>query len=188
MVLALSKDGTLYSWGSDPHGALGTGGTEQLTPKAILTDVKSCDIRSSELLSWGWADTEDTVLTACSAIRKDGSLWVWGFNRGNLLGLGHGDPVTVPTKAAEHVKLHRAFANDYLTEDGQLVDWAFVQERTETPDEIDFSPRVIASGVHEYIPGPYGWRAVILEDGTLLVRPVTDNPLEREPVRPFGDR
>ncbi len=186
MVLALGKDGTLYSWGSDPHGALGTGGTEQLTPKAILTDVKSCDIRSSELMSWYWSDTEDTVLTACSAILEDGSLWVWGFNRGNLLGLGHGEMVTVPTKAAEHVRRHMALANDYLTEDGKLVAWAFVPERSETPDEVDLFPRVIASGVKKYIPGLYGWRAVILGDGTLLVRPVSDSVIPEEPVKPFG--
>ena len=192
-VLALGTDGTLYSWGSDEHGALGTGGTEELTPKAILTGVKDYNIQTREQISWRFGmypNIEGTELTACSAIREDGSLWVWGFNWGNLLGFGNEDDVNVPTKLADNVRLHMAFANDYLTEDGQLIGWTFNAAGApggyhDIP-EIDGEHHVIASGVREYVPGLYGWRALILEDGTLLTKPHPDTTFMQYPAAPFG--
>lgn len=73
-AVALRADGSLWAWGSNFYGQLGTGSTaDQPTPVRIGTDT--------------WQSVCAGVF-ATLAIRTDGSLWAWGMNGNGQLGLG----------------------------------------------------------------------------------------------------
>ena len=66
-TVALKKDGTLWAWGNNWAGSLGTGSTSN---SAIPVQIGSAT-------NWVkvWAGTLETV-----ALQSDGSLWYWGVN------------------------------------------------------------------------------------------------------------
>ena len=75
-TLAIKTDGTLWAWGSNNCGQLGTNNyADQLTPVQIglLTNWKHVSV--------GEYDT--------AAIKTDGTLWTCGYNSRGQLGLGH---------------------------------------------------------------------------------------------------
>eukprot|EP00026_Physarum_polycephalum_P001398 Phypoly_transcript_01399.p1 GENE.Phypoly_transcript_01399~~Phypoly_transcript_01399.p1 ORF type:complete len:917 (+),score=105.43 Phypoly_transcript_01399:210-2960(+) len=83
--VALSKDGEVYSWGSNTNSELGVEGNPlkcqpgalvNLTNVAQITCVKSSNF----------------------AITKDGDLFVWGQNTWGQLGLGHSRNIPIPSK------------------------------------------------------------------------------------------
>jgi alpha-tubulin suppressor-like RCC1 family protein len=78
--LALLRDGSAWAWGANVRGQLGDGTT---TGRRQAVQVRLSD---DEFL-------EDAVATAAGqyhslAIREDGSVWSWGFNRDGQLGNG----------------------------------------------------------------------------------------------------
>src|SRR3989344_2577189 len=79
--LGIRTDGTLWSWGYAGYGALGLGNT---TPnKLVPTQVGTLTT---------WAEVS-AALNNSFAIKTDGTLWAWGYNRSTASGLlGLGDP------------------------------------------------------------------------------------------------
>lgn len=76
--VALASDGTVWSWGQGAFGALGSGGTDNLTaPTQVLTDWGS---RSIIELAAG----TNHVL----ALASDGTVWAWGTSDEGQLGDG----------------------------------------------------------------------------------------------------
>ncbi len=74
----VKEDGSLWTWGSNSCGQLGDGTkTNRLQPVEIMEDVSS--------VSLGFSD-EYSIYSA--AIKKDGSLWMWGGNDRGQLGDG----------------------------------------------------------------------------------------------------
>src|ERR1039458_3229066 len=72
---ALRSDSTLWSWGFNGDGELGTGNTiGKLSPVQIGTDHDWTDI------SVGGYN--------CLAIKSDGTLWGWGYNHSGQVGDG----------------------------------------------------------------------------------------------------
>lgn len=71
---AITKDGSLWTWGPDYKGRLGTGSrnynTEPVRPQKIMTNV--CAVSCGE--------------NHAAAIKNDGSLWMWGDNQDGELG------------------------------------------------------------------------------------------------------
>ena len=93
---AIKTDGSLWTWGRDYFGALGSGGVGdsgsgpfkyRCTPTKVLDDVVA--------VSCGAAHT--------AAIQSDGSLWMWGNNSHGELGLGNDRYSYVPIKMMDHV-------------------------------------------------------------------------------------
>ncbi len=83
--LAIKADGSLWAWGRNDSGRLGTGDTAQrLTPTHIGADT---DWRS---IAAGGAHT--------LALKADGSLWTWGENYFGQLGSGDTAPLLAPTR------------------------------------------------------------------------------------------
>ena len=68
---AIKKDGTLWMWGSNCYGELGSEPGSK-TPKKIMEDVSS--------VSLGYYHS--------AAVKKDGSLWLWGLNDEGQVGDG----------------------------------------------------------------------------------------------------
>lgn len=110
---ALKKDGSLYMWGANSSGTVGTGGTlNQSTPfKVNLEEIEFFD----------------NTNVSSAAISKDGSLYTWGTNTSGVLGNGSTDNVYTPDKIMDNIKSvslssHGAGA---VTKDGQLYMWGF---------------------------------------------------------------
>lgn len=78
-VLALKEDGTLWGWGWNTHDCL----MDAKDPKTGSSVVKT-PVQLSTDTDW---DIIFAVNEASYAIKKDGTLWTWGDNTENLLGL-----------------------------------------------------------------------------------------------------
>ena len=80
LTIAIKKDGSLWSWGSNGRGSLGVGYRTMeysLTPRRVGTSTE-------------WAYVFAYGLRAM-AIKTDGSLWGWGANAHGSLGDGTGE-------------------------------------------------------------------------------------------------
>jgi alpha-tubulin suppressor-like RCC1 family protein len=87
LSLAIKTDGTLWAWGSNFSGALGTGTTNQYSP-----------VQVGALTTWARVFAG---LHGGLAVKTDGTLWAWGYNLFGQLGLGdttnRSSPVQVGT-------------------------------------------------------------------------------------------
>ena len=92
-AFALREDDSLWAWGYNDEGNLGNGTTESvLSPVKILDDVAEIE-------------TNVQMHTNLSfAIKKDGSLWGWGYNLYGQLCTGNTEPVLLPVKITDDVK------------------------------------------------------------------------------------
>ena len=81
---AIKTDGTLWTWGRNSDGQLGTGGGDKPTPVQVASATK-------------WKQVSCLNLNT-AAIQTDGTLWTWGANSYGQLGVGdrfsRGSPVT----------------------------------------------------------------------------------------------
>ena len=87
-TVAVKTDGTLWTWGLNTSGQLGTGNTTA---------------RSSPVTTAGGGTTWNSLLAGSihtAAVKTDGTLWTWGNNQYGKLGLGdtviRSSPVSVP--------------------------------------------------------------------------------------------
>ncbi len=77
--LALKSDGSVWSWGLNTNGQLGTGSTTQQT-KAVQVQTASGTLAGIVQIVAGGAHGV--------ALKTDGTVWVWGKNANGQLGLG----------------------------------------------------------------------------------------------------
>ena len=110
-AMAITSDGTLWGWGGNRFGQLGTGTTEDSRPRParIMDDVIA--------VSAGYLYT--------MAITSDGTLWGWGYNRFGQLGDGTTENRHNPVKIMDDVIAvsagqSRTFA---ITSNGALWGW-----------------------------------------------------------------
>jgi alpha-tubulin suppressor-like RCC1 family protein len=83
-TVALRADGTLWGWGDNTYGQLGTGTTTRAS--------QPVQIGAGSTWQWVEAGRDGTA-----AIRQDGTLWVWGRNNLGQLGQGTVLPQSLPT-------------------------------------------------------------------------------------------
>lgn len=111
----------LYAWGSNAHGALGTGETAGTPRQAIVTGAQT--VRCSGAIAyvlkadgslWTWggnspsqalpspvAGIQGIAAVSCSdhdtlALMNDGTVWGWGYNNYGQLGYAASNPIPAP--------------------------------------------------------------------------------------------
>jgi len=117
-TLAIKKDGTLWAWGDNRLGQLGLGlGLADLYAHPTPTQVGSAS-------DWAAVSAGDFHAVA---LKKDGTLWAWGFNYYGELGLGDTHDRDAPTQVGSASNWAAVSANDYSTlalkKDGTLWSW-----------------------------------------------------------------
>jgi alpha-tubulin suppressor-like RCC1 family protein len=88
-VLALKSDGTVWGWGANNDGQIGTGttGTQVNSPTQILGLTQAVAVSAGKNHSL--------------ALLSNGTVWAWGYNADGELGNGTtGSPVTSPVQVA----------------------------------------------------------------------------------------
>lgn len=117
-TVALKSDGTIWSWGSNNSGNLGTGNTNNssvpLQEATSSTDWQSYAVGAEYTL----------------AIKTDGTLWSWGNNSARQLGIGNvgwymATPTQEITAADNWAKVYTAEGYSALAfkDDGTLWGW-----------------------------------------------------------------
>lgn len=109
-TLALKTDGTLWAWGGNDYGQLGTGSTEAaLQPVQILDQVAAISAGDYH----------------AAALGTDGTLWTWGDNLFGQLGDGTLNSRTSPAPVLDQVTAVSAGvgATAALRSDGTLWTW-----------------------------------------------------------------
>jgi alpha-tubulin suppressor-like RCC1 family protein len=89
---AIKTDGTLWSWGDNNHGKLGTGiSSNTLSSASTPVQVYAGGTDWKQVSSAGGG-----VMGYTYAIKTDGTLWVWGDNQyGGMLGIGSSASINV---------------------------------------------------------------------------------------------
>ena len=84
---AIKTDGTLWTWGRNSYGQLGIGQPDN-------------QHRSSPTLvsGTGYSRVQSGTYRNTMATRTDGTLWIWGYNTGGVLGQNNGTPSTNPVQ------------------------------------------------------------------------------------------
>ncbi|MDI6787690.1 MAG: fibronectin type III domain-containing protein, partial [Planctomycetota bacterium] len=115
-TIGLKSDGTLWVWGRNTEGELGSGDlTTRNTPTQLGSDTNWTAAAA------GWYHT--------LALKSDGTLWAWGTNSNGQLGLGHFDLRNTPTQVGEDRNWSKIAAGyDFsfaIKTDGTLYSWGY---------------------------------------------------------------
>ncbi len=117
-TLALRQDGTLWAWGDNTSGQLGTG-TASTTPQYSPVQVGTAT---------DWQAVAAGVYYSL-ALRRDGTLWAWGDNTYGQLGTGTTTSLATPTQVGTATTWRRLAAGSYhaaaLRQDGTLWTWGY---------------------------------------------------------------
>ena len=153
--LAIKNDGTLWAWGSNHYGEVGTGDIKLYdTPVKVMDDV--------EAVSAG----DDYSL----AIKNDGTLWAWGNNDYGQLGDGTTEDRHTPVKIMGDVEAVSAGYNYSLAirTDGTLWAWGdnFYGKLGDGTYEDHYTPVKVLDNVKAVSAGNHHTLA-IKTDGTL---------------------
>jgi alpha-tubulin suppressor-like RCC1 family protein len=115
----IKVDGSLWTWGGNGDGDLGTGDTNEYnSPVQIGT--------------YSWTQVSLSPGSHTLAIRADGTLWAWGANTNGQLGVGntvsYSSPVQVPGQWINAFALGTSFGGDTgvslaIRSDGTLWAW-----------------------------------------------------------------
>ena len=111
-VAAVKTDGSLWMWGSNFYGQLGSGSTtDSGVPIKVLDGVAAVDL--------GWSRT--------AALKTDGSLWTWGWNESGRLGNGSTVDAHLPVKIMDGVAAIGGYQDQAaaLKTDGSLWTWGW---------------------------------------------------------------
>ncbi len=128
-TVALKKDGTVWSWGSNAYGQLGDGST--IWSRKYPVQVK------------GLSNVEKVAASRFHslALKKDGTVWAWGSNMNNQLGRT-GEQSVTPQQVAglsDIVQIAAGYRFSLaLKKDGTVWAWGGMCKQADTPQFKDF--------------------------------------------------
>ena len=117
---AVTKDGDLYMWGANGAGQLGIQSNASKNVSTLVNDSSSTlPEKSVKYVSLG--DNHSAAIT------KDGSLYMWGYNRNGQLGDGTTIDSYMPQKIMENVVMVSLGSSHSaaITKDGSLYMWGY---------------------------------------------------------------
>jgi len=89
--LALKSDGTVWAWGHNAHGQLGTGNTSHQSGAKQVLEANGQPLSNVTSIATGG--------THSIALKSDGTVWAWGSNTHGQLGID--TATTISTKAIQ---------------------------------------------------------------------------------------
>ncbi|WP_460585997.1 RCC1 domain-containing protein [Hymenobacter arcticus] len=164
-TLAVRTDGTLWSWGNNRYGQLGTGTT------LPAGDVQATPVQVGTATTWAsvQASSESSL-----ALRTDGTLWSWGYNLNGQLGLGTTTDQYQPTQVGTattwksmSVGTNHALA---IRTDGTLWTWGsntYGQLGTGTTNSANAPVQVGTATTWQRVSAGYSHSLAIRTDGSL---------------------
>jgi alpha-tubulin suppressor-like RCC1 family protein len=87
-VNAIKTNGTLWAWGDNRQGQLGQGTTWGQNGSPVGYEPLPVGI----LTNWAKISVNANAIGGSAAIKTDGTLWAWGGNNADVLGLGGATP------------------------------------------------------------------------------------------------
>jgi alpha-tubulin suppressor-like RCC1 family protein len=167
-AFVIKQDGSMWAWGRNDYGQLGSSGTGQLT-----------SFQKANWLTGTWAlvtqgDNGNTLAT-----KTDGTLWAWGLNANGVLGLGntisYSSPVQVGALTNWPTSDYRKLccgnnSTAIVKSDGTL--WTFGYNTYGTLGQNNTnnysSPVQVGSGTNwKYVSSVNGGFIAVKTDGTL---------------------
>lgn len=171
---AIKTDGTLWMWGNNQYGQLGTGGVNEY----------SSPVQIGALTNWKQLALSHDAYSA--AVKTDGTLWAWGYNNYGQLGIGntayYSSPVQVGAltnwKFVSLGGLDGTGANHTLSlkTDGTLWSWGvnrygqlgYIVGQSALNDQYVSSPIQVGSLTNWNQISANGWSSFAIKtDGTL---------------------
>lgn len=152
----LKTDGTVWVWGGNSQGQLGTGGDDESEPVQVpgLRGIR--DIAAGDFFS--------------AAVKDDGTLWTWGDNDDGQLGNGTQAPSSAPVRVASLDGVVAVSAGGRhvaaLRSDGTVWEWGFdgTSRPSNLPKQVDGLTGVTAIAASD------GHCVALKSDGTVWVR------------------
>ncbi len=161
---AIRKDGTLWAWGVNNYGQLGIEKINDfiIIPVQVGTDKDWIKVVAGSFHALG--------------LKKDGSLWAWGYNGYGQLGIGETTSATRPVQVGNQKDWLQVAASAFhslaIKNDGTLWSWGDNEEgvlgtgdsyKQISPVKIESSSKwkIVSAGFHH--------TAAIKEDGSLWV-------------------
>ena len=160
---AVTKDGDLYMWGRNYYGQLGVySNADSKIPIKVNNSSSTLPEKSVKYIALGYYHS--------AAITKDGSLYMWGYNRSGQLGDGTTTDRYTPVKIMDNVASVSLGGNHSaaITKDSNLYMWGgngSGQLGDGTTDN-KARPHRVASNVQSVKLG-YSHTTVISKDGGL---------------------
>ena len=153
-IMGIKKNGTLWAWGNNGSGQLGNG-----TTVAYISPIQVGSAAD-------WADVTVGYNGVTAAVKKDGTLWCWGFNVPmNAYHILNGQPMySSPVQIGALTNWKRVFTDSQATlaikTDGTTWAWGLGTNGKFANVTMDFyqsgstysSPIQISSGV--------GWKDI----------------------------
>jgi alpha-tubulin suppressor-like RCC1 family protein len=156
--MAIKSDGTLWGWGANSRGQLGSGSTHQWSTPA--------QIGSATWLS------VSAAYGRTLAIKSDGTLWAWGSQPFGELGDGTTTQRNSPVQVGSSTWL-AVSAGQYHTlaikSDGTLWGWGynFSSQLSSSSATTISTPTQIGSATWSYVSAGYAFSHAIKSDGTM---------------------
>ena len=168
-VGAVKTDGTLWMWGRNTHGGLGTGNTTNYSSPvqtvAAGTNWKQVSVGSQTAGGGG------NRMAFTAAIKTDGTLWCWGRNNYGQLGTNDTTNYSSPVQTiAGGTNWYQVSAGGYaiaaIKTDGTLWNWG----KNSYYFTLGTNDATDRSSPTQTIAGGTNWKQVVVSYATFAIR------------------